>query len=72
MKLTYEILLMVVLSTQPNAHELYFYQYPTWADCKAHETALRAELVGKTRNPRTVTISCRRNVEIDVGTGAAL
>lgn len=71
MKLTYEILLMVVLSTTPGHHELIFYEYPTWEECRARETIMRAELK-KTRNPETVTVSCRRDVEISVGSPATL
>jgi hypothetical protein len=64
--LIYKVVLVVALSTAPEGHEVVLYQFPTWEACKIKEAELVEGMKGK-REPESVTIDCRRNVQINMG-----
>lgn len=66
MNLTFEIALIVILSTAPGKHEIVVYQFPTVAACKEVEKDLKSG-VGKTVNPDTVVLGCRAGLSINLG-----
>jgi hypothetical protein len=64
--LIYKVVLVVVLSTAPGMHEAVIYQFPTWEACKVKEAEL-IEGMKTQRKPENVTVDCRRDVQINMG-----
>jgi hypothetical protein len=66
MLLIYKVVLVLVLSTAPGMHEAVIYQFPTWEACKVKEAEL-IEGMKTQRKPESVTVDCRRDVQINMG-----